>query len=176
MRSLLIVIPFVLADWTLCVDAAVKRGGGRAFPAVDDKRGGGRAFQLNDDEKRGGGRAFGVLSEKKAGGRTFPLAFGGEDSTGKRAFDESFEKRAGGRAFFLYDRNINNNLIKRPGAMPVSSYSSFSSDGISPYNMISDGWYRRKRPGARPFFGGGSVYTKKGGGRGFVVDSDEYSD
>uniref|UniRef100_A0A914V4V3 Uncharacterized protein n=1 Tax=Plectus sambesii TaxID=2011161 RepID=A0A914V4V3_9BILA len=96
----------------------------------------------------------------------------GEDSTEKRAFDASFEKRGGGRAFYLYDRNSNyNNLIKRPGARPVSS---FVGNDLSPYSLISDGWYRRKRPGARPFFG--NVYAKKGGGRGFVVDSDEYSD
>jgi len=175
MRSLLIVIPFVLADWTLCADAAAKRGGARAFPAVvDDKRGGGRVFQLNDDDKRGGGRAFDILSEKRGGGRSFPVMMG-DDSTEKRAFDASFEKRGGGRAFYLYDRNSNNynNLMKRPGAVPVSS---FVGDGISPYSLISDGWYRRKRPGARPFFGNPYVYTKKGGGRGFVVDSDEFSD
>lgn len=117
-----------------------------------------------------------MISCVSTGGRSFPVMIG-DDSTEKRAFDASFEKRAGGRAFFLYDRNSNsnnNNLIKRPGARPVMS---FVGDDISPYSLITNGWYRRKRPGARPFFGGNvGVYAKKGGGRGFVFDSDEYSD
>uniref|UniRef100_A0A914W3U2 Uncharacterized protein n=1 Tax=Plectus sambesii TaxID=2011161 RepID=A0A914W3U2_9BILA len=81
MRNLLIVISFVLTDWALCTDAAVKRGGGRAFPAIDDKRGGGRVFQLNDEDKRGGGRAFQLNDNDKRGGG--------------RAFDVMSEKRGG---------------------------------------------------------------------------------
>jgi len=130
-------------------------------------------FDLIDEDKRGGGRAFELSSDKRGGGRSFPVS-SGDESTEKRLFDASFEKRGGGRAFYfnpsaaLYDRN-SYNLIKRPGGHGVNSFI-----GLSPYSQMYDGWYRRKRPGARPFYG--NDYAKKGGGRNFLFDTDDYSD